>query len=223
MKRILVVDVGGTNIKLLIPGQAEPRKIPSGPELSAAAMVEKVREATVDWEFDLVTMGYPGPVVRGKIMKEPVNLGLGWLGFDFSAAFGKPVKIINDAAMQAIGSYNGGRMLFLGLGTGLGSTLIVDRVVAPLELGHLPYRKGKTFEEYVGQHGLDQMGKKRWRLFVADVVCRLREAFVAEYVVLGGGNSRKLKDLPERTVLGSNDNAFAGGFRIWEDESELNL
>lgn len=221
MKRILVIDVGGTNIKLLAQGQSEPRKVPSGPELTAAEMVRKVHEAVSDWEFDAVSIGYPGPVLRGKILEEPVNLGPGWRDFEFEVSFGKPVRIINDAAMQAIGSYQGGRMLFLGLGTGLGSTLIVENVVSPMELGHLPYRKGLTFEEYVGQRGLERLGKKRWRVFVQDVVTRLKHALVVEYVVLGGGNTKKLKTLPEWAMRGSNDNAFAGGFRLWEEGSAL--
>lgn len=223
MKRILVLDVGGTNLKVLARGQTEPRKVPSGPLLTPKALVEKAQLVAGDWEYDHISIGYPGPVTHGKITKDPVNLGPGWVGFDFDAAFGKPVKIINDAAMQAIGSYQGGRMLFLGLGTGLGTTLIVDGVVAPMELGHLPYRKGKSFEDYLGQRAVERFGKKRWRMFVADVVCRLREAFLVDYIVLGGGNSKKLKEMPEGGVLGSNDNAFSGGFRMWEDERDLNV
>jgi polyphosphate glucokinase len=223
MKKILVVDVGGTNIKLLATGQAEQRKIPSGKELKGQDMVEKVKEAAKGWEYDVISIGYPGPVIHGKIMKEPVNLGPGWLDFDFAARFGKPVKIVNDAAMQAIGSYKGDRMLFLGLGTGLGSTLIADNVVMPMELGHLPYRKDGTFEDYVGQRGYDRIGKKDWRAAVDDVVQRMRSAFLVDYVVLGGGNSKKLKELPEGAILGSNENAFAGGFRMWEGEMDLKL
>lgn len=219
MKKILVIDVGGTNIKLFASGQEEPVKIASGPNLSAQGMMEKIRPALEGWEFDAVSIGLPTPVLRGKILRDPVNLGEGWVGFDFDSTFGKPVRLINDAAMQAIGSYHGGRMLFLGLGTGLGSTLIVEHVVSPMELGHLPYRKGKSFEQYVGSNGLDKLGKKRWRLFVEDVVCRLKAALVVDYVVLGGGNSKKLKELPEGAVRGSNDNAFVGGFRLWDENS----
>jgi polyphosphate glucokinase len=218
--RVLVIDVGGTNIKLLATGRKEPRKFPSGPAMTARQMVEAVREATRDWEYEAVSMGYPGPVVKGKPLLEPHNLGPGWVGFDFAAAFGRPAKLINDAALQALGSYEGGRMLFLGLGTGLGSALISERVVTPLELAHLPYRKGRTFEDYLGVRGLKRLGKRRWRRAVADVVARLKAAVVADYVVLGGGNARKLKELPPGARLGSNDNAFRGGFRLWESYAQ---
>lgn len=223
MKKILVIDVGGTNIKILATGQTEQRKVPSGPDLSAEQMVTKVLDAAKDWEYDAISIGYPGPVIHGRITKEPVNLGGGWVDFDFASHFGKPVKIVNDAAMQAIGSYRGGRMLFLGLGTGLGSTLVVDDVVVPMELGHMPYRRDSTFEEHVGQAGLDRMGKKEWRETVHDVVRRLRDAFLVDYVVLGGGNSKKLKELPEGAILGGNENAFTGGFRMWEEGLDLKL
>jgi len=215
--KILVIDVGGTNVKLLATDQAEPRKIPSGPDLTAERMVEAVKQAASDWEYDAVAIGYPGPVVNGTPIREPFNLGAGWVGFDFAAHFGKPVKVINDAAMQALGSYEGGRMLFLGLGTGLGSAMILDRVIMPMELAHLPYRKGKTFEDYVGRRGLKSLGKKKWRQAVVDVVSRLKAALVADDVVLGGGNARKLKELPPGVRLGDNANAFVGGFRLWED------
>ncbi|MFO0965324.1 MAG: hypothetical protein U0793_07020 [Gemmataceae bacterium] len=218
MKKILVIDVGGTNVKVLARGHTEPIKIPSGPQMTPALMTEKVQEATRDWDYDAISVGFPAPVLHNKPLSEPHNLGAGWVGFDLSAHFGKPVKMINDAAMQAIGSYEGGRMLFLGLGTGLGSTLIVNHVVAPLELAHLPYRKRRTFEDYVGQRGLDRLGKKRWRCFVADVIKRLKNALVADYVVLGGGNAKKLKELPEGVRLGDNYNAFIGGYRMWEHE-----
>jgi len=221
MKKILVIDVGGTNIKLLASGESEPRKVPSGLTLTAAQLVEKVKEATHDWEFDAISIGYPGPVMRGAILEEPVNLAPGWKEFDFEGSFGKPVRVVNDAAMQAIGSYQGGRMLFLGLGTGLGSTLIVENVVAPMELGHLPYRKGRSFEQYVGQRGMERLGKKRWRAFVNDVVRRLKAALVVDYVVLGGGNSKKVRILLDNVMLGSNDNAFVGGFRMWEENAAL--
>ncbi len=214
---ILVIDVGGTNIKLKLQNNDEVRKLPSGPEMTARQMVDAVQPATADWNYDAVSIGYPGPVVKGSIMLEPVNLGRGWLGFDFAAAFGKPVKLINDAAMQALGSYQGGRMLFLGLGTGLGSTMIIDGVIAPMELGHLPYKKGRTFEEYVGNIGIKRMGRRKWRAAVYDVILRLRKALIPEYVVLGGGNIKKLNELPPACRAGDNDNAFVGGVRLWEN------
>jgi polyphosphate glucokinase len=214
--KILVIDVGGTNIKVLATGQGEVRKIPSGPDMAAEDMVAGVLEATKDWEYDAVSIGYPGPVVQGKPALEPRNLKAGWVGFDFAAHFGKPTRIINDAAMQALGSYQGGRMLFLGLGTGLGSALIIDNVVAPMELAHLPYKRGKTMEDYVGIRGLKKRGAKKWRRAVKDVIVRLKAALIADYVVLGGGNAKRLDTLPEGTRLGDNDNAFVGGFRLWE-------
>jgi polyphosphate glucokinase len=214
--KILVVDVGGTNIKILATGQDQVRKIPSGPTMTPPQMVEGVKQLAADWEFDRVTIGYPGPVVHEQPLTDPHNLGPGWIGFDFTVHFGKPVKLINDAAMQALGSYEGGRMLFLGLGTGLGSALIVDNIIAPLELAHLPYRKRMTFEDYVGERGLLRLGKKKWRGFVADVANRLRAAMVADYVVIGGGNLRKLDVLPQHCRAGDNNNAFTGGFRLWE-------
>jgi polyphosphate glucokinase len=213
--QILVIDVGGTNIKVKV-GNSEVRKHPSGMDISAQAMIEGVKKITADWVYDAVSIGYPGPVIKGKIVKEPVNLGPGWLGFDFEAAFGKPVRIINDAAMQALGSYQGGRMLFLGLGTGLGNTLILDGVIAPMELGHLPYKKGRTFEDYVGNAGLKRLGRRKWQAAVFDVVHRLQEALLPDYVVLGGGNVRKLDELPPGCRQGDNDNAFIGGVRLWE-------
>jgi polyphosphate glucokinase len=214
--KTLVIDVGGTNIKLLATGQAAPRKIPSGQELTPQAMVEAVKNGTADWEYDRITLGYPGPVVREQPLTDPHNLGPGWIGFDFAGQFGKPVKVINDAAMQALGSYEGGRMLFLGLGTGLGSALVVENIIVALELAHLPYRKEMTLEDYVGERGLLRMGKKKWRAHVFDVVNKLRAAMVADYVVLGGGNVRKLKVLPDHCRPGDNTKAFVGGFRLWE-------
>lgn len=213
-KKILVIDVGGTHIKLKLSDSDEIRKVPSGMDISAKEMVEDVLKATADWSYDAVSIGYPGPVVRGRIAEDPVNLGPGWLGFDFSV-LGKPVKVINDAAMQALGSYEGGRMLFLGLGTGLGSTLIIDGMIAPMELGHLPYKKGRTFEEYVGVAGLKRQGKNKWKAAVFDVVAQLRHALQAEYVVLGGGNVKKLDELPPGCKQGDNSNAFTGGVRLW--------
>jgi polyphosphate glucokinase len=216
MQTILAVDIGGTNVKTLATGQEEVRKFPSGAELTPAKMVEGVLNLTQDWQYDVVSIGYPGPVVNNKASLEPKNLASGWVGFDFAARFERPVKMINDAAMQALGSYEGGRMLFLGLGTGLGSALIVERVIAPLELAHLPYKKGGTFEDYVGARGLKRLGKKKWQKAVDDVVARLKAALVADYVVLGGGNARKLDELPRGARLGDNRHAFLGGFRLWE-------
>jgi predicted NBD/HSP70 family sugar kinase len=215
--KVLVIDVGGTHVKVLVTGAKEPRKYPSGPTLTPPQMVAAVREIITDWEYDAVSIGYPGPVRRGKPVAEPKNLGPGWVGFDFAAEFGRPVRMLNDAAMQALGSYEGGRMLFLGLGTGLGSALIVEKVVVPLELAHLPYRKGRTIEDYVGKRGLDRLGRKKWQLRVEDVIDRLKAAFVVNKVVLGGGNIKKLTRVPPGTRLGDNSNAFVGGFRMWED------
>jgi polyphosphate glucokinase len=218
---VLVIDVGGSHVKFMVTGQSEERKLGSGPDLTPQKLLADVQEATKDWPFDVVSIGFPGPIVDGKPAREPKNLGTGWVGFDFTAALGKPVKLVNDAAMQALGSYEGGQMLFLGLGTGLGATLVLDKTTfVPLEVAHLPYRKGKTFEDHVGERGLDHYGKKRWRKFVDDVVTRLRLALVADYVVLGGGNSRLIKKLPPETRLGKNTNAFIGGFRLWGVEGQ---
>jgi polyphosphate glucokinase len=211
---VLVIDVGGTHIKCLATGQTQPRKFPSGPTLTATQMVEGVKRVTADWDYEALSIGFPAPVVDGRTTEEPAHLGGGWLGFDFSAAFERPVRMLNDAAMQALGSYEGGKMLFLGLGTGLGSALVFDGIVAPLEMGRLPYRK-RTFEDYVGVHGLEHFGKKKWREFVADVVARLTDAMQPADVVLGGGNAKYLKELPPLCRLGSNANAFKGGFRMW--------
>jgi len=212
---ILVIDVGGTHIKILTTGEKEKREIDSGPSITARQMVASVKKLASGWKYDAVSIGYPGPVVHGRPLAEPHNLGTGWMGFDFAAAFKLPVKVINDAAMQALGSYRGGQMLFLGLGTGLGSTLIVDAVVQPMELAHLPYKKG-TYEDYVGVRGLEAFGKKKWRKHVEDVVERLVAAFEPDDVVLGGGNAKKLEELPRLCRLGDNANAFEGGFRMWE-------
>jgi polyphosphate glucokinase len=213
---VLVIDVGGTNIKILATGQKEMRSFPSGPKLTARQMVSGVKELAADWNYDAVSIGYPGPVLRNRPVAEPHNLGRGWMGFDFAAAFKRPARVINDAAMQALGSYRGGKMLFLGLGTGLGSTLIVDGIVEPMELGHLPYKSG-TYEDYVGVRGLQQLGKKSWRRHVVDVVARLVSALQPDDVVLGGGNVKKLTELPPGCRMGDNANAFKGGFRMWED------
>ena len=212
---VLVVDVGGTNVKILATGQKDPRKFPSGPALTAEAMVTGVKELAADWKYDVATIGYPGPVLMGRPVAEPHNLGGGWVGFDYEAAFGCPVKVINDAAMQALGSYKGGKMLFLGLGTGLGSAMIVDGIVEPLELGHLPYKR-RTLEDYVGVRGYDRLGKKQWRQHVADVIARLMAALEPEYVIVGGGNVKKLEELPPGCRAGNNAKAFLGGFRLWE-------
>ena len=214
---ILAIDVGGTHVKVLVSGQDEPRKFDSGPDLTAEAMVRGVKEAAEGWEFDSVAMGYPGIVLRGRPITEPANLGPGWVGFDYESAFGRPVKIVNDAAMQALGSYKGGRLLFLGLGTGLGSAMVVDGVVEPLELAHMPYRKG-TFEDYVGEKGFKRLGKKRWRKRVEDVIETLTNATEPTDVVIGGGNVNKLKGLPPKARAGGNEFAFLGGFRLWEGD-----
>jgi predicted NBD/HSP70 family sugar kinase len=213
---ILVIDVGGTHVKLRLQGQDEVRKCPSGLDLTPEKMIAEARAATADWKFDRVSIGYPGPVVDGVILKEPVNLHAGWVSFDFAAALGCPVKLINDAAMQALGSYEGGRMLFLGLGTGLGSAIVYNNCLVPLELGHLPYKKGQSFEQYVGQAGLKRLGRRKWQNVVFDVVERLRNAFLCDYVVLGGGNVKKLDELPPTCRMGDNRNAFLGGLRLWD-------
>ena len=217
-RKVLVIDVGGTHVKILATGQKEPRKIDSGPTMTARLMVAAVKKLAQGWSYDAVALGYPGPVVHGRPLHEPANLGIGWVGFDFKKAFGCPVRVINDAAMQALGSYQGGQMLFLGLGTGLGSAVIVDGVLEPMELAHLPYKKGRTYEDYVGLRGLQRLGKKKWRAHVADVVEQLKNAMGADYVVLGGGNAKLIDKLPKDSRLGANENAFVGGFRLWEQE-----
>ena len=220
--KVLVIDVGGTNVKLLATGQKEPRKYPSGPTMTPGKMVRLVKKAVADWKFDSISLGYPGPIINGHPLREPHNLGRGWVGFNFQKAFGCPVKIINDAAMQAVGSYKGRRMLFLGLGTGLGSAMIVEGVLQPMELAHLIYKNGKTYEDYLGLRGLEGMGKKKWRRYVAKITKKLKIALDADYVVLGGGNSKKLKELPSGAYLGSNENAFLGGFRMWQKNQVAN-
>jgi polyphosphate glucokinase len=213
--KTLVIDVGGTNVKCLATGQKEPLKIPSGKDLTPQRMVHEVLAATSTWDFDNVSIGFPAAVVNGRIALEPHNLGKGWVRFDFAKAFGKPVRIINDAAMQALGSYAGGNMLFLGLGTGLGSAMVRDGVVFPLELAHLPYKKDHTYEEYLGEAGMKKRGKKTWRKHVGDVVELFIAAFVVDYVVLGGGNAKRIEKLPAKSRRGNNANAFTGGFRLW--------
>jgi polyphosphate glucokinase len=214
-RRVLAIDIGGSHVKARVFGRRELRQFESGPDLTARQMVAKVHALTGDWTYEAVSIGYPGIVLHGKVMAEPHNLGRGWVGFDFRKAFNRPTLVLNDAAMQAVGSYEGGRMLFLGLGTGLGSAMIVDGVVAPMELAHLPYKKGRTFEDYVGAAGLKRLGGKKWRRTVSEVVAQLSSLLEADYVVLGGGNARKLKRLPKNARLGSNDFAFLGGFRVW--------
>ena len=213
-KKVLVIDVGGTSVKILASGQTEIRSFRSGPTLTPVRMVSGVKKLAADWTYEVVSIGYPGPVLGGRPSAEPVNLGRGWLAFDFAQAFGRPVKVMNDAAMQALGSYKGGKMLFLGLGTGLGTTLIANGMVKPMELGHLPYKKG-TYEDYVGRAGLERDGKKKWRRHVADVVERFMAALQPDDTVIGGGNVKKLNALPQRCRAGENANAFCGGFRLW--------
>jgi len=215
--KVLVVDVGGTNLKLLSTGRRTPRKVPSGDDLTPTRMVADTLAAVSDWSFDRVSIGFPGPVRDHRPIREPVNLGTGWVGFDYEQAFGYPVRMINDAAMQAIGSYRGGRMLFLGLGTGLGTTIIIDGTVVPLELAHLPYRHGRTYEDYLGDESLKQRGKARWRRHVDRVLGLLMAATVSDYAVLGGGNVRHLKTLPPNAHRGDNANAFRGGYRVWQE------
>ena len=211
---VLVIDVGGSHVKIMATGHADERRMVSGPALTAAQMASGVRALARGWKYDAVAIGFPGPVVRNRPAAEPRNLGTGWVAFNFEKAFGCPVRMVNDAAMQALGGYNGGKMLFLGFGTGLGTTLIVDGVLIPMELAHLPYRKG-TFEDYVGERALLRFGRRKWGRYVADVVARLTAALEPEDIVLGGGNATKLDDLPPRCRIGANTNAFPGGFRLW--------
>ena len=213
--RVLVLDVGGTHVKILATGQSDHREFSSGPDLTPRRMVAVVKKLVGDWKYDVVSLGYPGVVLKGRVATEPRNLGPGWVGFDFDAAFGCPVKLMNDAAMQALGSYRGGTMLFLGLGTGLGTAMVVEGVVVPMEIGHLPYRKA-TFEDYLGLRGLERLGKKRWGKHVLAGVTCLTAAFRPDEVVLGGGNVKHLKEVPRGCRVGDNANAFVGGFRLWE-------
>jgi polyphosphate glucokinase len=214
---VLVIDVGGTHVKILAEGKRVPIKIPSGPTMTPELMTAAVLKAAQDWQYDRIAIGYPGPVVHSKPVLEPHNLGGGWVGFPFQTALGRPVRMINDAAMQALGSYRGGRMLFLGIGTGLGSALVIEGIVQPMELAHLPYRKGRTYEDYAGRRGLVRLGQKRWRERVLDVIDRLAAALIVDYVVVGGGNAKLLKNLPKGVELGTNDNAFLGGFKLWQE------
>jgi polyphosphate glucokinase len=219
-RRILALDIGGTHVKVLASGAREPREADSGPDLTPRQMVRIVKKLAEDedWQYDVVSMGYPGVVWHGRPIAEPRHLGSGWVRFNYARAFGRPVRILNDAAMQAIGHYEGGRMLFLGLGTGLGSALILDHLVEATELGHLPYKNGRTYEDYLGKRGLARLGRRKWERAVHDVTERLTEAFEVEYVVIGGGNARKLHKLPRRAELGDNSNAFEGAFRLWREE-----
>ena len=217
---MLVVDVGGSHVKLLASGQDERRRFESGPDFTARQMVDGVLENVNDWDWEVVTLGVPAQVMHGRIVADPVNLGDGWLDFDFEQAFGRPTQVVNDAAMQAIGSFDGGKMLYLGLGTGLGSALVDHGVVEPMELGHLPFRKA-TFEDYVGARGLKRLGKKKWEEAVHETVGRLSAALAPEYVVLGGGNTKKLDELPANARVGSNENAFKGGFRLWQQTERI--
>jgi len=212
---ILVIDVGGSRVKFLVTGETELRRFDSGPTMTPEQMVAGVKKLAEGWTYDAVSIGFPAVVKHDQPVTEPHNLGTGWVDFDYPAAFGCPVKMINDAAMQALGSYKQGKLLFLGLGTGLGSTMVIEGIVVPMELAHLPYRK-KTFEDYVGEHALERDGKKKWRKRVIDVIARLRAALVPDDIVIGGGNIRHLKTLPPGCRAGDNANAFAGGFRMWE-------
>jgi polyphosphate glucokinase len=218
--KILVIDIGGTNIKVASSDNLVPVKIPSGPTLTAAQMTKDVLAATKGWEYDRISIGYPGPVVHDRPLAEPHNLAAGWIDFSYQKAFGKPLRFINDAAMQALGGYKGGRMLFLGIGTGMGSAMIFDGVVIPLELAHLPYRKDRTYEDYVGLRGLERRGVERWRKSVLDVIERLRAALICDSVLLGGGNAKLMENLPSHVTLGANRNAIDGGIKLWLDKPD---
>jgi len=215
LQRILVIDIGGSHVKFRVGPRGREQRFPSGPKMTPARMMRKLRKLLGEQRYDAVSIGYPGLVYRGRIGAEPHNLGRGWVRYDFARALGKPVRIINDAAMQAIGSYTGGRMLFLGLGTGLGATLITNRVVEPTELGHMPYKRGRTFEDYVGERGRQRRGNRKWRKTVREMIADLKAAFEVDYVVLGGGNAARLKKLPRKVRRGENANALVGGLRLW--------
>ena len=215
--KVLVIDIGGTHVKVASTDTRVPIKIPSGPTMDAEQMTRQVLAATESWAYDCISIGYPGPVTHDRPLAEPHNLAAGWTDFPYRKVFGKPIRFLNDAAMQALGGYKGGRMLFLGTGTGLGSAMIFDGVVIPLELAHLPYKKGRTYEEYIGLIGLQRRGKKRWRKSVLDIIDRLQAAFICDNVLLGGGNAKLMKNLPAHITLGANSNAIEGGLRLWED------
>jgi polyphosphate glucokinase len=215
--KTLVIDIGGTNIKVASTDMRVPVKIPSGPTMTAEQMTTEVLATVKGWAYDRVSIGYPGPVAHDRPLAEPHNLALGWIDFHYASRFGKPVRFINDAAMQALGGYRGGRMLFLGTGTGLGSAMVFDGIVIPLELAHLPYKNGRTYEEYIGSAGLKSRGKKAWRKSVLDIICRLQAAMVCDSVLLGGGNAKLMKGLPSHVMLGANGNAIDGGLKLWED------
>ncbi len=215
---VLVIDVGGSHVKFRMGARGRIRKFVSGPDMTAADMARRIRKLTAELPYEAVALGYPGLVLRGRIAAEPFNLGPGWVGYDFEKALGRPVRVINDATLQALGSYEGGRMLFLGLGTGLGATLILDGAVEPMEIGHMPFTHGRTFEDYVGERGRKRLGNRKWRKAVAEVVARLKEALEADYVVLGGGNAGRLKELPQDARLGDNLNAFKGGLQLWRGD-----
>lgn len=223
MANVLVIDIGGTNVKVASTDQRVPLKIPSGPQMDAAQMARQVLAATRNWKYDCISIGYPGPVMHDHPLAEPHNLAPGWIDFPYNKTFAKPIRFINDAAMQALGGYRGGRMLFLGTGTGLGSAMVFDGVVIPLELAHLPYRKGRTYEECIGLAGLQRVGKRRWRKYVLDIIRRLQAALICDYVVLGGGNAKYMKNLPPHVILGSNSNAIEGGIRLWQNPEELKI
>jgi polyphosphate glucokinase len=214
---VLVIDIGGTHIKALVSGSAEPRRADSGTDLTPSKMIARVRDLAPDWQYEVVSLGYPGRVDENGPAIEPGNLADGWVGFDFEGAFGKPTRIVNDAVMQALGGYDGGRMLFLGLGTGLGSALVTEHVVVPLELGTLPYRDGESMADWVGRAGLESRGLAVWRSSVREITAILRAAFSADYVVLGGGNAEQVDPVPPHARRGGNDDAFEGGFRLWEE------
>ena len=218
--KVLVIDVGGTSVKILATGQKEPRKFPSGPDMDPKSMVEQVKKLAAGWDYEVVSIGIPAPFLIGHMILNPHNLGPGWTAFDFTAAFGCPVKLMNDAAMQALGSYKKGKMMFLGFGTGLGAAFVIDGVAESRELAHLPYKKG-TYEDYVGRKALQELGKKQWRKNVETIVTRLIEALNPDDVVIGGGNAKKLKELPKGCRLGDNANAFIGGFRLWNNAKTL--
>ena len=221
--RVLVIDVGGSHVKFRMGPEGEIRRFESGPEMTAALMARRVRQQAKDLPYEAVSIGYPGPVVRGRIVGEPHNLGQGWVRYDFGKVLGRPVRIVNDATMQALGSYEGGRMLFLGLGTGLGTALILDGTVESMEIGHAHFKRGRTFEDYLGEPGRKRLGTKRWRKAVAEVVEQLKAVFEVDYVVLGGGNVKRLKRLPEGARTGDNLNAFAGGLRLWERDDAFDI